>query len=747
MRANLSVIVVLLLCTLPGAALAAMHPSFQLLDGEGKAEPGWSSQVSQSRTCGQCHDVAEIDATSTHRAAGVDADCLTCHLDGDPSVLWGAGTIDERGYLRTGLAMPGSPSDQACGTCHGLVHKAESPVEFPADFLRPDGPREHRLTMAAGEIFSPQLRSQSFINLVDKAGQVEPWDVHAARGLSCISCHGSSNGPFGIRQTDEHLEHLKKDPRRPEMGEYLKRPSHALRKVDCTTCHEPAVVHDSLPFFQKHMDALSCQACHIRRISGPALMSLDETVVTPEGLGTVQLRGVDGSGAGMNARPISGFVPPLLPTGPDGRGKLRPYNLVSTWRWVSGDGKPVSSAMVKAAWMSGDSYAPEVLALLDTDGNGLLEGPELRLDTDQKVALIKSRLEALGVVKPEIRGEVQANSINHSVTTLRDKSLDCNSCHSRSSRLVTEVALGGLPPAGAGLVPDPDSEVKLNGALTYDGAARLSERDDGGHIYLLGLSRRDWSDNLGMLIFVLSALGVLGHGALRILSRKKHAVSHDQPLTRVYMYSVYERIWHWMMALSVILLILTGLEIHFTGSVAVLGFATAVPVHNLIAAMLLLNAFLALFQHMTTGEIKQFIPVGKGFISGLMIQARFYIRGIFTGAAHPFLKTPRKKLNPLQQLTYFGLLNFLFPLQVTTGVLLWVGGLEPSLLVRAGGLAWVTPIHNLGSWLFTTFLFVHIYLTTTGHTVTSNIKAMVTGFEDIEEASTLDKASATGGSR
>ena len=48
-------------------------------------------------------------------------------------------------------------------------------------------------------------------------------------------------------------------------------------------------------------------------------------------------------------------------------------------------------------------------------------------------------------------------------------------------------------------------------------------------------------------------------------------------------------------------------------------------------------------------------------------QALFYLRGIFKGAPHPFEKTPTKKLNPLQQLTYFAILNVLLPLQGLTG--------------------------------------------------------------------------------
>ena len=123
----------------------------------------------------------------------------------------------------------------------------------------------------------------------------------------------------------------------------------------------------------------------------------------------------------------------------------------------------------------------------------------------------------------------------------------------------------------------------------------------------------------------------------------------------------------------------------------------------------------------------------------------FYLKGIFVGASHPFAKSREHKLNPLQQLTYVGLLNFLFPFQVITGILLWVSGLIPATTQTIGGLAWLLPLHNLGAWMFLTFLVVHLYLTTTGHTVTSNIKAMITGWDLAEEAPGENNAQTQGG--
>jgi divalent metal cation (Fe/Co/Zn/Cd) transporter len=50
-------------------------------------------------------------------------------------------------------------------------------------------------------------------------------------------------------------------------------------------------------------------------------------------------------------------------------------------------------------------------------------------------------------------------------------------------------------------------------------------------------------------------------------------------MKRVLVYKRFERFWHWMQALLIIILALTGFEIH--GSFKLLGFETAVKVHDI----------------------------------------------------------------------------------------------------------------------------------------------------------------------
>ena len=98
----------------------------------------------------------------------------------------------------------------------------------------------------------------------------------------------------------------------------------------------------------------------------------------------------------------------------------------------------------------------------------------------------------------------------------------------------------------------------------------------------------------------------------------------------VYMYSTYERAWHWLQALAIMILLLTGIEIH-VASLGLMDFALAVRVHNILGFVVLANAIFAAFFHLASGEIRQYLPEPKGFFGQAFLQARFYLTGYSAG--------------------------------------------------------------------------------------------------------------------
>jgi thiosulfate reductase cytochrome b subunit len=198
------------------------------------------------------------------------------------------------------------------------------------------------------------------------------------------------------------------------------------------------------------------------------------------------------------------------------------------------------------------------------------------------------------------------------------------------------------------------------------------------------------------------------------------------------MYESYKRFWHWLQTTAIVVLLLTGLIIHRPAQFGLFSFAGVVVVHNVLAVILVANAALSLFYHLVSGRVREYIPRPYGFFDDAIVQARFYVAGIFRGEHHPFQKTPELRMNPLQQATYFGILNVLLPLQVGTGVLMWIAGRWPETVAWLGGLSVLAPLHALVAWLFAAFIVAHVYLTTTGATPLEATRAMVTGWEHVE---------------
>ncbi len=197
-------------------------------------------------------------------------------------------------------------------------------------------------------------------------------------------------------------------------------------------------------------------------------------------------------------------------------------------------------------------------------------------------------------------------------------------------------------------------------------------------------------------------------------------------MKRALVYKGFERFWHWLQAALIFFLAFTGFEIH--GSIEFFGFSNAVHYHNIAAKMFIILIVFAIFWHFTTGEWRQYLPTSKN----LRAQIDYYLFGIFRNAPHPTKKTVLTKLNPLQKLTYLGLKLLVIPVMVTSG-LLYMFYNYPQMHVKGAALTVIAYFHTAGAFLLVAFIVAHLYLITTGSTITSNLKAMITGFEELED--------------
>jgi thiosulfate reductase cytochrome b subunit len=197
-------------------------------------------------------------------------------------------------------------------------------------------------------------------------------------------------------------------------------------------------------------------------------------------------------------------------------------------------------------------------------------------------------------------------------------------------------------------------------------------------------------------------------------------------MERVLMYTRFERFWHWSQTMLIMLLLVTGFEIH--GTYTLTGFETAVDMHTIFAWCLIALWLLAIFWHLTTGEWRQYIPSSPDKI---IVMVRYYMIGIFRGDDHPFHMSPKRKHNPLQRVAYLSLHLLITPT-------IWISGWAYLFYTSwsdwgLGGMSllWVALIHTAAAFTMLAFLVAHLYFTiTTSEEPFAFVKAMISGYED-----------------
>ena len=743
-------------------AVSADNPETSILNPKtGELEAwNWKESGTVEGNCFLCHtpnpnNQARIDAlqegefgwanTATLMGTGI----VQPNADGE-GMVYNQDAFDEQGNLKQDVLPLQSPSSENCGQCHGKVQTDVTTALTYQDFGDSDW-----TTQRTGQIFSGQRISDSALNIKGKSELTRSWDVHAERNLKCTDCHYAVNNPAYYEPPKEvNPKHLTFEPRRPDISDYLQKPLHEFAhgastmselhagSADmrrCESCHDYESTHTWLPYEDRHAQKLSCEACHVPAIHATAIQQNDWTVLGSDGKGVLTYRGVGGDGNPRNPNNLfDGFNPILLPRyDSEGNAKLAPFNLISSWYWVYGDPvRPVRQMdLQKAFFDDSGAYKAEIVAAFDANGDGRLATAELRIDNEAKEKAVQAQLEALGLANPRIQAEVQPYSISHSTTWGQYSTKDCSACHSDDSRVSAALLLasytpGGVTPTLVGNInvePTGDMVKGENGELYY----KPSTADEG--IYLFGHDRIIWLDWLGILML----LGVLGfvviHGGLRIIFAKRQASSSHGRTTDLYLYTFSERLWHWVQAIAILLLIITGSIVHRPDMFGGIDMGWAIPVHNFLGLILVLDAAFAIFYFLLGHRYKQFFPEPKGFFYNSLIQARFYAMDIFVGKPHPFEKTDQlNKMNPIQQATYLAILFILLPAQLVTGILLWGSQHWAALSDAIGGLRYIAPIHTIVAWAFLAFVIMHMYLTTTGHTPLAAVEGMITGWEEVE---------------
>ncbi|MBK1722271.1 cytochrome b/b6 domain-containing protein [Thiocystis violacea] len=199
-------------------------------------------------------------------------------------------------------------------------------------------------------------------------------------------------------------------------------------------------------------------------------------------------------------------------------------------------------------------------------------------------------------------------------------------------------------------------------------------------------------------------------------------------MSALYLYSGWVRTWHWINALLFLVLIFSGASMHFNGAGWLLDFQSAILIHNTAGILLTIGWIGFIVGNLVSDNGRHYRVRLHGFVQRLMTQSIYYGYGIFKNAPHPFHPSAEAKLNTLQQVTYIGVMYVLMPLLILSGWAFLFSVYLPETLLGIGSVWVVAMLHLSIAYFLVLFLLIHLYIITTGETVMTNMRAMLTGW-------------------
>ncbi len=205
-------------------------------------------------------------------------------------------------------------------------------------------------------------------------------------------------------------------------------------------------------------------------------------------------------------------------------------------------------------------------------------------------------------------------------------------------------------------------------------------------------------------------------------------------MKKIFLYPFWLRFWHWFNAFLFLVLIISGLSLHYADPKSFfIPFRISIITHNISGILLTLNYIFFLILNFTSGNYKFYIPSIKGFGQRTITQIKYYIIGILIGEKHPFSANEKRKFNPIQQVSYILIMFAFLPMIIVTGWLLMFPELAPDEFFGMGGVWPMALAHAITGFILSVFMIVHIYLGTTGGTISELYRSMINGWHLLHE--------------
>lgn len=205
-------------------------------------------------------------------------------------------------------------------------------------------------------------------------------------------------------------------------------------------------------------------------------------------------------------------------------------------------------------------------------------------------------------------------------------------------------------------------------------------------------------------------------------------------MATVYHYPLWVRIWHAINAMLFLVLIVTGISMHYANQqFNLIRFDIAVSLHNVSGIILTINYLIFLIYNRFTTNGNHYRITTSGLLSSNIRQFRYYVSGIFKGQAPPYPVDHSRKFNPLQTISYVVVMYFLMFLIIITGwALIFPEVVFVEQFLGTSGIHWTALLHFIVGYILSIFLVIHVYLCIIPKPFGSSFRAMLSGWHQAE---------------
>jgi thiosulfate reductase cytochrome b subunit len=204
--------------------------------------------------------------------------------------------------------------------------------------------------------------------------------------------------------------------------------------------------------------------------------------------------------------------------------------------------------------------------------------------------------------------------------------------------------------------------------------------------------------------------------------------------TKIYLYPVWIRIWHVINAVMFLLLIFTGISLHFNSMEnSLIPFNVSVGMHNVAAIIVTFNYGVFVIGNLLTRNGGYYRKWRKNLVVNLWKQFKFYAVGIFKKEPHPFPVSEKQKFNPLQKFAYVIAMYFGMPLLILSGIAMMFPDIIAYNVFNISGLVFYDVLHIVVGFILSLFLLVHLYTCTLGDKPGTLFKSMIYGYHEEHE--------------